>query len=235
MGSVSLEVFTVATLRSVGAVAGLFVWVAGSTASATECCVLNPNLKLHFESESCGVENNVFKCAAIEKVTGNKPALLSFLDDEVPGEPFPPDAFIYVCPINPAEGPIPTANRSFVKDKNGVIADVTQNLKFIVYFDQQIFQGTVNTVTDAEKSKDEFPMEFQINGTTGGTTDIRLVGLGHATVNAKAVADDDTQKVSANVSGNVVGDPGNNNQFRGEPVLVEGRPVCTTNQTFDHE
>ena len=76
-------------------------------------------------------------------------------------------------------------------------------------------------------------MAFQVNGTSGGTTDIRLVGYGRESYNAKPIADDDTQQVSANVSGNVVGDPGNSNTLRGVPVLVEGHPVCTTKETFD--
>lgn len=223
------------TLRSVTVATGLFWMVSGGGAArATECCVLNPNLRLHFQGD-CDLNVNVETCAAIEKLTGNKPELLAFLQDEVPGTPFPSGAFIYVCPIDPDDGPIPSAGASFVKDKNGVIADVTPYLKFIAYFNQLIFQGTFDIDTHAEKSKDEFPMEFQINGASGGTTDIRLVGYGKESYNAKPIANDDTQQVSANVKGNVVGDPGNSNVFKGVPVLVEGNPVCTTKETFDRD
>lgn len=220
------------TLRSVGLAAGLFCALAsGGAARATECCVLNPNLRLHLSGD-CNINGNVQTCDAFEKLTGNKPNLLSFLQDEV-GAPFPSSAFIYVCPIDPDDGPIPSAGESFVKDKSGFSVDVTPYLKFLVYFNQLIFQGTFDFVTEAEKSKDEFPMEFQINGTVGGTTDIRLFGYGKESYNAKPIADDDTQQVSANVKGNVVGDPGNSNTFKGAPVLVEGNPVCVTKETFD--
>jgi hypothetical protein len=226
----------VLTLRSVAMTVGLSCMVAsGGAAHATECCVLNPNLRLHLQSDDCVVENNIYKCPQIEKLTGNKPNLLSFLHDEVGGGPFPSGAFVYVCPIDPDEGPIPTTNRSFVRDKSGFSVDVTQHLKFLVYFNQLIFQGTFDTVTSAEKSKDEFPMELQINGVVGGTTNIRLVGYGHESFNAKAIADDNTQQVSASVKGNVVGDPGNSNTFKGDPVLVEGNPVCVTKETFDRD
>jgi hypothetical protein len=225
----------VLTLRNVTVAAGL-IWMvsAGGAARATECCVLNPNLRLHFQG-GCDISpNNVQTCAAIEKLTGNKPALLEFLQDEV-GTPFPQGAFIYVCPIDPDDGPIPSAGESFVKDKSGFSVDVTPYLKFIVYINQLIFQGTFDIDTNAEKSKDEFPMEFQINGASGGTTDIRLVGYGKESFNAKPIAEDDTQQVSANVKGNVVGDPGNSNVFKDVPVLVEGNPVCTTKETFDRD
>lgn len=224
-----------AMLRSVGVAAGLWcVLASGGAARATDCCVLNPNLRLHLSGD-CSLNGNVETCAAIEKLTGNKPNLLSFLDDEAPGGPFPSGAFIYVCPIDPDDGPIPSAGQSFVKDKSGFSADVTPYLKFIVYFEQLIFQGTFDTSTNAEKTKDEFPIELQINGTTGGTTDIRLIGYGKESYNAKAIADDDTQQVSASVKGNVVGDPGNENTYKGDPVLVEGNPVCTTKETFDRD
>jgi len=204
----------------------------GGAASATECCVLNPNLKLHFQGE-CEVDShNVEKCAPIEKLVGNKPGLLSFLDDEVGGT-FPSGAFVYVCPIDPDDGPIPTTGQSFVKDKSGFSADVTQHIKFIVPFNQLIYQGTYDIDTAAEKTKDEFPIVFQIDGTSGGTTNIRLVGYGHESFNAKGITGDNKQQVSANVKGNVVGDPDNSNVFRGNPVLVEGNPVCTTKETFD--
>jgi hypothetical protein len=205
---------------------------SGGAARATECCVLNPNIRLHAQGE-CNFANNVETCSAIEKASGNKQDLLSFLQDEVPGTPFPKGAFVYVCPIDPNEGPIPTTGASFVKTKDGVIADVTQNIKFFAYFDQLIWQGAYDVNTQAEKSKDEFPIAFQVNGTFDGTTDIRLVGYGHESYNAKPIADDDTQKVSAKVSGNVVGDPGHPNQLHGVPVLVEGHPVCTTSEVFD--
>jgi hypothetical protein len=219
----------------VGVAAGLFcVLASGGAARATDCCVLNPNLRLHFQGD-CDFNGPVQTCDAIEKLSGNKPGLLAFLQDEVPGTPFPSGAFVYVCPIDPDDGPIPSAGESFVRDKSGFSVDVTPYIKFIVYLNQLIFQGTFDTGTNAEKSKDEFPMEFQINGASGGTTNIRLVGYGKESYNAKPIADDDTQKVSANVKGNVVGDPGNSNVFRGDPVLVEGNPVCTTKETFERD
>jgi hypothetical protein len=222
----------VVTLRNVGVVAGLLCVVAsGGPARATDCCVLNPNLRLHASGE-CRINGSVQTCAPIEKLNGNKPDLLEFLQDENPGTPFPKGAFVYVCPIDPSD-PLPATATSFVKDKSGFSVDVTSNLKFLVYFNQLIFQGTFDTNTFAEKSKDEFPMAFQVNGTVGGTTNIRLVGYGKESFNAKPIANDNTQQVSANVSGNVVGDPGNANTLRNVPVLVEGHPVCTTNETFD--
>jgi hypothetical protein len=225
----------VLTRRSVTLAAGLIWWMAGGEAArATECCVLNPNLRLHFQGD-CSFNGNVETCDAIENLSGNKPGLLSFLQDEVGGGPFPSGAFVYVCPIDPDDGPIPSAGESFVKDKSGFSVDVTQHLKFLVYLNQLIFQGTFDTNTSAEKSKDEFPMELLVNGTSGGTTNIRLIGYGHESFNAKPIADDNTQQVSANVKGNVVGDPVNSNVFRNAPVLVEGNPVCTTKETFDRD
>ena len=219
-----------ATLRSVILAIGLFGWMIGGSASATDCCVLNPNLRLHFSGE-CTFEGSVQKCDPIEQAVGNKPGLLSFLHDEVGGDPFPSGAFVYVCPIDPSEL-LPATNVSFVRDKSGFSVDVTPYLKFFVYFDQLIFQGTYDSSNQAEKSKDEFPMVFQINGSNGGTTNIRLIGLGKESYNAKPIAEDDTQQVSANVSGNVVSDPDNANQLKGEAVLVEGKPVCTTKEEF---
>ena len=234
MASPQAEVPPLLTLRSVAVAAGLScVLASGGAARATECCVLNPNLRVHLSGD-CNVNGNVETCDAIEKLVGNKPNLLSFLQDEVGGA-FPSGAFIYVCPIDPDDGPIPSAGESFVKDKSGFSVDVTQHLKFLVYFNQLIFQGTFDLNTEAEKSKDEFPMEFRINGAVGGTTNIRVIGYGKESFNAKPIANDNTQQVSASVKGNVVGDPGNSNTFKGEPVLVEGNPVCVTKETFDRD
>jgi hypothetical protein len=69
---------------------------------------------------------------------------------------------------------------------------------------------------------------------SGGTTNIRLIGLGKESYNAKPLADD-TQQVSANVSGQVAGDPDNGNVFRNVPVVAEGKPVCTTKETFERD
>lgn len=160
--------------------------------------------------------------------------LLAFLDEEVAGETFPRNAFVYVCPIA-LDGFVPDSGMSFVRTKDQQVnVDVTPYIKFLVDFEELIWQGTYDDATSAERSKDMFPFVIQLNGVQRGFTNLRVIGLGQESYNAKPVQGG-TQKVSANVQGNVVGDPDNGNVFKGSPVLADGHPVCTTKETFNRQ
>jgi hypothetical protein len=192
---------------------------------------LNPVLKIYGQGE-CSQSGDVTRCGSTVKGSSSKQDLLGFLSGQVGGTPFPKSAFVYVCPIEINESP-PMTGMSFVKTRDGALnVDVTAFLKFFADFDELIWEGTYSAADDSERSKDLFPFVIEVNGTNGGTTDIRAIGLGSENYNARGVDDQGNQKINASVQGKVVGDPENGNTFEGDPVLIEGSVTCTTSETF---
>lgn len=217
--------YTIGSLTAIGLIASVNI------AWATECCRLNPNIKLYAMGE-CQSSGSLVKCDRIEKAVVNKVGLLKFLGDEA-GETFPSNSKIILCPVTIPNEPQP--NDSYVEEKDGTKTDVSSFLSFHVDFDHLIWQGRFDYDTFAERSKNRFPFIVKINGTQGGLTDIQLHGSALESFNARPDPDlmvEGDQKIRAKIVGNVVGDPTHDNKYLDIPVVADGHPVCVTNGKF---